>query len=105
MPAISMLLKQTMLLAFAAGTIAENLVISVSTQNGFFQSNPSNPSESRDFGAVKCAPIPCTLPLDPQNATSVALSHSNRHNQTSLAILTWSVTHHHSDARTHSAIR
>ena len=74
MPAISMLLKQTMLLAFAAGTIAENLVISVSTQNGFFQSNPANPSESRDFGAVKCTPIPCTLPLDPQNATSVALS-------------------------------
>ena len=46
---------RTVLIAMAAAVAAQEteLVISVGTQNGFFKSNPSNPSLSGDIGPMK----------------------------------------------------
>ena len=45
---------RSLIIAMSATTIgAADLVISVGTQNGFFQSDPENPTQSGDIGPMK----------------------------------------------------
>ena len=48
-----MVLRATLLAMSASAVGAADLVISVGTQNGFFQSKPSTPASSGDIGPMK----------------------------------------------------
>ena len=53
------MMMRSALLAIATTAVAAQeattLVVTVGTQDGFFKSNPTNPSISGDIGPLKCA--------------------------------------------------